>query len=645
MSITFKIDPTFNYTLFKQAQLPAFAKDKNTIFLFCQNFYDGVGDFSHAATYSREMKSLLRNSGYKIVGVIAIMTFSKPSEENALKNKRAEQVKGKLQRGEHAFDEYYIIEIKDEEGMDVAINRALMEFNSKARNLPEQLKHGAANFLISYGRDFIDVFFQNNLLSAPPVYCYQIHALSLYNKAEYGCILSNGTMGLPRHDVQDEHSCYGLKLKQRNFSEEDKANRLLSFSGEAGRSFVKALLNSKMPTFGQAIEYFRTHTFSPGYPQGKHQATSFVIITILKNCDDTHRLMKNCDFHLPGNAVDHELLQKLCKEFSLKNIEWVTPDATTMLSEKDDRNLFKVRIFTNYFLDDIDYEEMYHFSESISACSGDNSISYVFSSEHLPFVQGKPTSISKFFFYQLLPYFDFVKQELQKENKLTPDLADGFDKLKKYFMTMIGGSDWVTYNLMAVKKEITLTEQDAKLLDFFKRAKLSNAPIDSTTEAIDRNKISIYLKSYVEYINVLVLYAKDNNVASAWKAVRNHMHKHYNYYDVFPAILAGALYLSNPNPKIDIQGQDAFSLSHYLCGSQYIQDLRTKGKITEDEINNLTLAQAELLSCTSVYEDIIQDKFSVVEALQILKDLKENVKEAESALKELSIKKFRMTKL
>jgi hypothetical protein len=202
---------------------------------------------------------------------------------------------------------------------------------------------------------------------------------------------------------------------------ESRAQKLLNFNN---KEYVEMLLNKKGPTLADAIDYLENHRLMPGYLQNEYQMLFFIVTMILKNCDKNGKLSHACDFHV-GKGVKPELLIKAMNDLGLNSnqLHFVNPESNSKKSISDEP---KIRIISNYILDEHDFKSLYTLSKDGAACSGDNSFQDAMSSHHPVFIagyglNGSPTPgqnqfIKEFatgsFKYKLLDYLDAYAEEM-----------------------------------------------------------------------------------------------------------------------------------------------------------------------------------------------------------------------------------------
>lgn len=590
------IDETFNFRLFQNCALPLPNADKKKVFIWCKNLSDGVGDAYNAFNFAQRVKQQLNDAGYEVIGVFQLEMI--PEEPEHIFNKRANQVKAQLADSRALFDDVYIFE-SNQRCDEVDYQGGAQSKILKNNILDDHLK-SAADIVISLSpsqlftelREEGITLDRSKIVTIP--YLHDI-TFQLYNSMTSERVLNFAAPSLGRRDKKNELPPYGLNLQVGKFvTQQDKARRLLNFSNadqSKGREFLKALLNTPQPTLEQSEAYLKTHVLCPGYPQLKNQSAPFVMTTLLKYCDQYNQLNQNVDFHLPSNAMSPELIKMLANQFGLENIEWITPIKVTQLCNENPNLPYKIRIFTGYFLNEEDYKDMYSLSSGIAQCSGENTIYTVLSSDHLPYFQSKYGCISGFLYDELLPFIAKVKDSLENNHQLSDDLREGFNGLTKYFLIQLAECAMSPERLRLELAQYDMQDEICHLP--FLSADPQNTDVGNDLLFINHN-----LDKYLNHLRKLGEYAKDENVLNAWSLVRQQIIEDYNYNDHLTAILAGALYLHNPNPL------QQPSLMSILMQSKYLNDLQTKGYLSPELIRRMRLEHAKILAVTEVYEKI-----------------------------------------
>jgi hypothetical protein len=203
---------------------------------------------------------------------------------------------------------------------------------------------------------------------------------------------------LAEHGVSKENTpqCRGMGFSTREhgillnsptcINIEDKASTLVQINN---KDYLKTLLQQKedVDLSSRNAKLFLEETlFVPGYIQDKNANTIFIQSIA---CSPLAGKYKNLAFHVNGKAFVKDALDvDLLREHGIASVEInianSPPDILPINGAKGNRCL---RIFANYWLDDIDYQRLYQSAQIIAGSSGDNSLEHCLSNLLIPFYQ------------------------------------------------------------------------------------------------------------------------------------------------------------------------------------------------------------------------------------------------------------------
>lgn len=459
----------------RNKNIPSPKEGHNNIVLLINNYNDGIGDFKHGLSFAAELKKILKDKGYRICAVICVQVFQDKTSQGG---KREQYVKNILASGKHDFDQWYLFE-DDNSGEEASLTPWLA--SPSQINFIHDMQHAAMAFEISVP---FPVFSLKNYL---PSHVNIIRCLEYgapLSGEKYMSVLTNASMGFE----EEGYRAYGIKLYLQEFTEKQKAQRLLDIGkNDHNPEFIQHLLGEKKPTIESVENYVVSHYFYVAYLQEQQCAANFIVTQVLKNLDGRMKLKRNCDFLIPRSAVDQALISRLLQEigFEPSDIAFVTED-----SENQVHYTAKIRILMFFINDEEDYNFLYQMSEDGTGCSGDNSISLSFSVKALPFFQFKHTKSN--FYNQLIK---LVEHEIS-QCKIKP-LQQNLILLRNYFKYLAHDS---SASIAWCKKAAHLASQ--------------------------------------------------NGIIEAWEYLRGVLFNQYNYNNYFPDIVKTALYLSQFEPDI-----------------------------------------------------------------------------------------------
>ncbi|HET9843496.1 MAG TPA: hypothetical protein VFP93_02415, partial [Gammaproteobacteria bacterium] len=411
--------PKLNLMLCKDKSIPAPCGDNNIIFLFIRNMYDGVGDFVHGVTFSKEL-NVLKKKGYKICALVSTMTED-PLNENCKFTKRANFVKDMLISGKHDFDQWYLMEDLMNKAFDLKEWMTL----SQQSDLIGNLNKAAAAFEISYGFNHQELW-EHLPTEVKVLKCRQYGSKAPNANPHALDLLTNASMGLSQENCEG----LGIKLYSPQIDEKNRSQRLLAIS-QRNPDFVNQLLCTQHPSIEQAEHYFSSHHFAPAYLQNSPGATAFILTQILKYLHSEGNLEKKCDFLIPANVVDEETLRFFLHGYGFKDsdVAFVTAN-----SNIQDHQNAKIRIISFRIHDDEDYDALFSMTQDGTGCSGDNSTSVCFSNRSLPYFQDKGAGSPLGNFYKTQLIFTLTQEIAQCSDTM---LKEGLHNLKNYFEHLI----------------------------------------------------------------------------------------------------------------------------------------------------------------------------------------------------------------
>ncbi len=511
-----------DFTLFNSLELPEPIKEHDSIVLFCENYYDGVGDFDSLKNYIKMIREQIADKKYKINLIVAIHRVDPahaPVQHKQI-NARADYVTSELKR------------LKEESKIKDYV--LLTNFNGKMQNvidfdqarIGEILDQGSAFLTISYTgqlREFVEKV--EKKCGHKIIRCSQLGTKMGWNKQDIHEVFHSATMSLPRGDVnaKDKDVCYGLPVEPSvDFEKKPELIYQLQFDSEMGKQLLEEIIGHSNPTYEEVNKYYQEHAMMPGYPQTAVAASNFILIGILKNLTNGNQLLKPIDFFLPKGIVDEEFLKKMLVKMGL-DIEFrnITPQVSSTLKTP-------VRIFSGFRLDDQHYSNLYSARNDLGLGSGDNTLIKVISSEILPLFQDKVGSIRDFNQFEMVELVKIMISE-QSDSNVKVQLT----QLKDYFMKIAG----------FVAGGPPRTSDAGKF-------NVSNQGADEMIRKDDLNELQNHYDEYYQYIKNLTDYAKNPNVQSAWKMVSKRIEQKFNYRKNFRGILNGAFLLNNPNLKL-----------------------------------------------------------------------------------------------
>jgi hypothetical protein len=199
--------------------------------------------------------------------------------------------------------------------------------------------------------------------------------------AEHGMVFDNSLrvrgMGFSVHEN-------GLLLKKPECTTLDqKANELAKMGNKAYLAALLGVAESTELSPVQTKAFLEKTLFVPGYFQDKNANTAFIQALA---CSPLAKTYPALALHLNGKAFKKEDLDlKLLAEHGIDSVEINRPGQTAELIKlTEGTGTRRLRLFSDYWLDDEDYQRLYKVAQGLGGCSGDKSIEYCLSNFLLP---------------------------------------------------------------------------------------------------------------------------------------------------------------------------------------------------------------------------------------------------------------------
>jgi hypothetical protein len=517
-----------DFKLFNHLETPDAENLSDAVILFCENMYDGIGDFEHLKTYISMLREQLHDKSYKIQTVVAVHRFTPANEEyQHLRNTRADYVENGLRQlsANGDIDSYIVLN---------AIKNDISDELAKHENeIEDYIKNGKAFFTISYKGVFNKFIYKLTQEGHHIIHCPQL-ASTNWNNQKIDSVFNIAGMGLPRSEksMKDNDVGYGLPITPilDEASKSQSLHNLLTDT-EMGTALLTHMLGGEENTQTNVDEYFHTHAIIPGYPQTKIAAVNLIVVAALKNMNNKNVLNQSVDIFLPKGIIDYPFLAETMSQLApLVPFEIITPQNTVKSAPER-----KLRIFLGFRLDDKHYSQLFSARNDLGMGSGDNSIIKVISSDMLPLFQDKVGTIRKFYVYQLIHLIDnIILTENSNQNK-DDSLVSSLLLLKKYLQNI---SKFVRAG----------PDGDVNNTGLFN---VQNEPDGS--DEFDFKELREHSDQYHQYLKELAALAANDKVQTAWKKVSTHIQEHYNYRDNFRGIINGALLHNNSSLMLNLK--------------------------------------------------------------------------------------------
>jgi len=416
--------------------LPDATPGKDTFVFLINNLSDGVGDAVHGLDIARHSREYLKSKGYKLHALVKLV-HSEPGTSQVYardpQNKRRDYVLSMLNGKDSPFDDFVVNDsIEDDSSLyqlDIAQAQEQQWQQEHQAELDRLLSGTVGGLEISC--PFGDTAYLPNVNFTQ---CFE-YGFNNPVSGMQGAVdnfqypsLSNAQMGLV--NSSDNPNISGIKIIDNPVTDANRANKLITLAAYENK-FVRQLLakDSDPLVEKDAQEYFANHNLFPGYLQTSHGACSFVVIHALRYQDES----KVCDFILPKASVDNKMIiEQLILQGVIKDASEVAfIDNNSPVTSNPN---VKIRIFTNRIEKDEDYNLLYFLSDKGAGCSGDNSVTNVFSSDNPPFFEYKNGPIGHFFKSQLIQLIDnFIDQQKNNNSPENVQVIADLEVLKQYF--------------------------------------------------------------------------------------------------------------------------------------------------------------------------------------------------------------------
>lgn len=499
----------YDFSLFKDAPLPKPSGDRNVIVLYCSNVGDGVGDFAHLKRYYERIKALVGHD-YEIKLVLnADMREISDKQPKALRDQNAFWNRNQ----ERVIQQYH--NLCKAQGLEPLIYET-PEYHKRSKDaakMTELVNRAAAVFNISNG--YFPSEYVETRTDLFPVQCHEFSGMN--NPTDFAKAFQNGSIGLGP-SKEKSVAIYGIDLDADQPDQDGLAQRLSNFKSVHGQALIAELLNYEVNP-EKALAVLKSHKLMPGYPQTTWAAQNFILLGILKNSNNGD-LNANCDFFLPKEIIRVDELRLMLQKLNIQGkVEIITPEGTNVIQEQGDGSGKAVRIFSGFYVDDQEYKDLYRAQTDIALGSGDNTIAQVLSNQHLPYFHTNNHLIIGFVTDGLGGMIHEMAQDVSDAA-----IKDKLAKLDQYVSLV------ASFNLTFKLKETQY-----------------GSPVD--TDKFNWDNINNRQAEYLQYMQDLSKLASDPDVTDAWAYVHNIIKEKYNYNEHFRNILAGALYLNNPQPS------------------------------------------------------------------------------------------------
>lgn len=481
--------PISNLDFLKNVDIPIAQAGKDTILFSVQNISDGVGDFTHAWDLARALKALLHEKKYRLV--VFVEGVNLPSGiENEIRNKL-------YNKEETPFDDFMLYLPKKYD--DKEYKKAFDSENADKINELSQRTIGA--FEVSHDCPI------DNIIKTKRIYSIRIMEYGYPKSNTYGGAIYDRPMGIQANN----RMISGIKFNEFPYeSLEQRAQRLIALQSHE-RDFLCALLSTNSPTLEQARQYLVNNHFMPAFLQSKNESWGMLLIHALKYDGDN----KTCDFLLPPNIIDKKIIVRLLAKIGIPKEEvlfFIRKEGQLIVIDADDNPIPqnkqsrnpKVRIFGLRINDDKSYTDLYRVSDDGAGCSGNSSMSLVFSTQHVPFYSGKsPATVLTDFMTQVAAY----AEECLKDAIAIHDdtLKNGLEALCEY--------------LKLITDFTMSTEQTGAYDKVRKDREGKTIIIEGTYEGL------------LDKCRTIARLLKNPNLTIAWRYVADKMKAMHNVYD------------------------------------------------------------------------------------------------------------------
>jgi len=426
-----KPEKQWDIDVFDDMDLPPATPKKDTFIFLINNLGDGVGDFVHGYDFAKRLRDHLHQKGYKLHALVKVQ--SNFSANNEPLNSRKDFVLSQLQDPNSPFDDFLLYNETNDDAKNVSIQESVEDSIKQQKKwclehkkeLDDLASHGVGGLEISFPFDF-HILQQLPNISFTQCFEYGFDAFESADMIQDPDV-TFAQMGIP--GTSNNPNLYGLKLHESDVIVNNRTTHLVELA-QREEKFVRQLMTKEKGKLNaaDAEQYFSTHHLFPGYLQLQESTTAFVIIHALRYQSEN----KVCDFLLPKGSVDQAaIIEQLIAQGVIKDkteIEFVNNDSPIV-----ENTATKIRIFTNRIKNDDDYDLIYHLTDSGAGCSGDNSISTVFSSDNPPYIEYKPGPIGTFIEKQVLKIIELSIAEFKdKGDAASLNKAEDLQHLRDY---------------------------------------------------------------------------------------------------------------------------------------------------------------------------------------------------------------------